>query len=215
MKYLLGIAFLLLSIASQAQKKLPDFKVIKTPNKRVLVSWSHNYPDVRQITIQRSTDSLKNYKSIAVMPDPSLVENGYNDNTAPHDSMFYRIYILLDKGVFLFTKPQRPILDTSVSIVPEKEIKEKPVTPTGFVASNYIFTAPDKYISVSLPSDHKKYDIKFYTEAGQLLFELTDVKERKFKMDRTYFYKAGYYHFEIFADNKLFEKHKVYIPRDF
>jgi len=63
--------------------------------------------------------------------------------------------------------------------------------------------------------DKRKYDVKFYGENGQPLFELNNIKEKRFKLDRSYFATAGYINFELYADGKLLEKHKVFLPKDF
>lgn len=202
-----------------AQDPLPDFSVHNVSG-RVVVAWYHNYPLVKQVSIQRSHDSLNFFKTIATMPDPGIPENGFADRQPLTDSMFYRIYVLLDQGKYIITKPKRPVFDSSgtVEIPPATgtvNTNTQGFLPPGFSPSQYVFTSSDRYIRVELPNDHHKYSIKFYSDTFQPLFELTDIQERKFKLDKTYFYKAGYINFELFSDGKLMEKHKLYIPKEF
>jgi hypothetical protein len=71
-------------------------------------------------------------------------------------------------------------------------------------------------VKILLPNEtSKKYDIKFFTANNDLLFELKDVKERNFKIDKTNFYRAGWYKFELYENGDLLEKNKFFIPKEF
>jgi len=48
-----------------------------------------------------------------------------------------------------------------------------------------------------------------------MLFELKDIKQKNFKLDKTNFYHAGWFRFELYEDGKLLEKHKFYLEKDF
>src|SRR5436190_17933109 len=91
-----------------AQDTHPKFSVKNVGGNRIVIGWVNKFETVRQITIQRSFDSLKNFKSILTVADPAIPENGYVDTKATNDHMFYRLYIMLDKGVFLFSDPKKP-----------------------------------------------------------------------------------------------------------
>lgn len=99
---------------ARSQETLPQFSATDRGSGRIIISWSNPYKDtIRQLSIQRSFDSLKSFKSILTLPDPTVPQNGYVDGQAPSPKMFYRIYILLDNGRFLFSKSKRPTLDTA------------------------------------------------------------------------------------------------------
>jgi len=207
---------------SFGQEDLPkDFSVLKV-GKRVVVSWTHNFPSVKMISVQRSYDSSRYFQSIGAPPDPNLKDNGVSDPNPPNDSMYYRVYVLLDGSRYVMTKAKRPMIDTSgVEIPADVNVNNNPAPnatnflPAGFTQSRYIFMTPDRYIRVELPMDSRKYDIKFFSENYQPLFELKNVKEKRFKLDRSYFYKAGYINFELYADGKVLEKYKLFLPKDF
>lgn len=102
------------TIGVKAQDTLPQFSVINKGNGRIIISWVNPYLDtIRQLSIQRSFDSLKSFKSILTLPDPTVPQNGYVDAQAPSSAMFYRLYILLDNGRYLFSKSKRPAPDTA------------------------------------------------------------------------------------------------------
>ena len=105
--------FCLLAGPSLAQDTLPKFSLINAGNNRIIIGWVNTLPNVKQISIQRSYDSLNGYISILTVADPTTVQNGYLDARAPNDHMFYRLYIMQDKGNYLFSKAKRPAIDNS------------------------------------------------------------------------------------------------------
>lgn len=212
-----------MSQTAMAQEMLPDFSVYKVGGGRVVISWVHNFTDVKQISIQRSHNKINFFKTIANMPDPSIQQNGLSDIKAPNDSMFYRIFVMREGGRFFTTDVKQPSVD-SLGLAGAYGSTDNANTdvnlntnflPAGFVQSKYVYTSPDRYVRVELPFDSKKYDIKFFTENNAPLFELNNLKERRFKLDRSYFISAGYINFELYADNKLVEKHKLFLPKEF
>lgn len=99
-------------ILSVSQDTLPGFTVINRGSERIIISWTNPYAqNIRQLSIQRSFDSLRNYKTILTVPDPTAPQNGYVDTKATNDHMFYRLYILLDSGRYIFSTAERPGID--------------------------------------------------------------------------------------------------------
>ena len=103
---------LLYATITAAQETLPKFSASLKPNGKVIISWHNNYPVVSQISIQRSFDSLKNFTTLLTVPDASVAENGFVDSKAANTRMFYRLFIVLDNGKYIFTKSKRPAPDT-------------------------------------------------------------------------------------------------------
>jgi hypothetical protein len=214
-----------------AQDTLPKFSVKNVGSNRIIVSWTNNFQNIRQISIQRSFDSLANYKTILTVPDPTTPQNGYLDTKATNDHMFYRIYIMLEHGIYMFSSAKKPVLDTTQNwaTILERLDKFAPVDsiknlmnnttgykPPSFVPSLYVYTYKDGYVRINLPDEeNKKYGIKFFEEDGTFLFELKDVKEKTFKIDKTNFYHAGWFKFELYENGKLMEKNKFYLEKDF
>lgn len=94
----------------QAQDTLPQFSAVRRTGNRVLISWTNPYGNkIRQLSIQRSVDSSRLFKSIVTLPDPRMLKNGYVDSKSPDTLQFYRLYILLDSGRYIFSKSQRPV----------------------------------------------------------------------------------------------------------
>ena len=215
---------------------LPKFSVKNVGNNRIVIGWLNTFESVKQISIQRSFDSTKNFKSILTVADPALPENGFVDTKANNDRMFYRLYIMLDKGVYFFSDAKRPALDTvvkkeaavktdlpgiTVPIIISDGVVIGPVNGNNrpkaelYVPSKRIFTFKDGYVRIILPEEiDKKYNIKFFSN-DELLFELKEVKERNFKIDKANFYHAGWFKFELYENGELLEKNKFYIPKEF
>lgn len=85
-----------------------------------------------------------------------------------------------------------------------------------FRASVYIYVNKDGLINVALPLvNEKKYHIKFFEENGTSLFDISNVRESPLILDKSNFVHSGWFQFELYEDNKLKEKNKLYIPKDF
>lgn len=95
------------------QNPLPDFSVTTRGGGKIIIGWQNAYPVVTQISIQRSFDSLRNYKTILTVPDPTVPQNGFVDTKAPTEFQYYRLFIVLDSGKYLFTRPKKARFDTS------------------------------------------------------------------------------------------------------
>jgi hypothetical protein len=234
--------------AAQGQDTLPNFSLRNVGNNRIIIGWTNNFQNIKQISIQRSFDSLKNYKTILTVADPTTPQNGYADTKATNDHMFYRLYIMLDKGMYVFSNAKRPAKDTIRSVdnntivlsggdtlttakpfivtldrFPGTDSVTSPnpgnnkTRPNAFTPSLHVFTNRDGYVRINLPDDEKpkKYAIKFFKEDDTFLFELKEIKEKTFKIDKANFYTAGWFKFELYEDEKLIEKHKFYLERDF
>ena len=224
------------AVAQQADT-LPKFSLKNVGGNRIVIGWANQFETVKQISIQRSFDSLKNFKTILTVPDPSIPENGYVDTKASNDHMFYRLYIMLDKGAFLFSDAKRPVLDTvvkkeaavktdlpgmNVPVIIKDSVLIGPVNGNNrpkaevWVPSKRVFTFKDGYVRIVLPlAGDKRYRIKFLTPEDETLFELKDIKEKDFKIDKTNFYHSGWFKFELYENEELLEKNKFYLPKEF
>lgn len=286
--YLLSLVLLLLGVSffneAIAQDTLPDFKVQDIGNNRYVISWANNYPYTAQITIQRSFDSLSGYKSILTVPDPTSKQNGFADTKAVNDHMFYRLYILLENGRYIFSAAKKPTkVSTEVAasaankqVIPTTKENTSPlekkeetfspsatdkfelavnevktpmqvfqvqkaeplvirlenirtgdsartpvaVTPQGepnaYAPSLYVYTHPDGNIRIQVPNRSRltRYRIRFYESDKSFLFELKNLPSPNFELDRTNFLHGGWFLFELWEDNRLIEKHKLFLERE-
>jgi hypothetical protein len=221
-----------------AQDTLPSFSAVIRSGK-VIISWANPYDSVVQISIQRSVDSLRGFRTIITLPDPTPSVNGYLDSKAPDTLQFYRLYIQLQRGKFFQTKSLRPRADTARTVKVElaakqrsgfQFIKDEPL-PAGiepktkdsvkttpkpqkyvWVPSAYVYTNKEGNIVLALPEAEKKqFRVQFYQPDGKPFFEVSRVTERMILLDKTNFHRAGWYDFELFENEKLKEKNKVQV----
>lgn len=225
--------FGLLAITVQAQDTLPKFSVKNVGSNRIIIGWVNKFPAMRQISIQRSHDSLSNYKTILSVTDPNAVQNGFADTKAPNDHMYYRLFYVLGNGTYYFTNAKKPFIDTAKTItgtnsntttVLSKSATDTVIKTNGtvvikkpeFVPSFYVYSNPDGNIFINLPdADKKEYRIKFFEENGAYLFEIKNIKESGLTLDKSNFYHAGWFKFELFDEDKIIERHKFYISKNF
>lgn len=203
-----------------AQDTLPYFSA-RTLKNKVLISWKNTYgARITSITIQRSSDSLRNFTSIGSLLEPNNPENGYVDTKAPDLFQYYRIFVTFTGGNYLYTKSKRPSQDTVSGLfpvpVPDEEAPKTSQPSKTFVASKYIYTSgKENTVSISLPlAEMKRYAVTFYDDHQKELFRIDKITETLLILEKVNFVRSGWYFFELFEDGKLLEKHKFYIPKE-
>ncbi|HQW84039.1 MAG TPA: hypothetical protein PK987_06260 [Ferruginibacter sp.] len=101
---------------------------------------------------------------------------------------------------------------------PVLPVKEEDLAPKKDVItypSKRIFTDKNNNINIILP-DYKtnSYVIKFFDENYKHLFDLKHINEGFLILEKFNFRHAGWFFFEIYEDGGLFEKNKIFIPKD-
>lgn len=253
-----------------AQSSLPEFSATIRSGK-VIISWYNGLDSVIQISIQRSPDSLKGFKTITTMPDPTAVTNGYLDNKAPNTTQFYKLYVQQTRGRYFVTKAFKPVVDNAPAVKPTvvKETGKSPATkpaepvvtvapprpspadsaansrlelatasPTGFRLINgkkvvdsarvgvpdlsnaftpsvFVYTNKEGNVVIALPESRASvFSIKFYRDNGEPVFTINRIKEPLLTLDKSNFFHAGWFRFELYENDKLKEKYKFYLPKD-
>ena len=81
--------------------------------------------------------------------------------------------------------------------------------------SKRVFTDNDDNIVIKLPSAKaNNYAIRFFTEDYKPLFVLKNITEDYLIVEKVNFSHAGWFIFEIFKNDLLYEENKFYIPKD-
>ncbi len=107
--FLAGIMFFLVLSGVFAQDTLPGFSLVSVGEYKVRISWTNPFAQkVTQINVQRSFDSLRNFKTIFSPASPGLPQNGYVDDEAYGRPLFYRIFYVLEGGDYFFTASAQP-----------------------------------------------------------------------------------------------------------
>ena len=105
----------------------------------------------------------------------------------------------------------------SLFYVNDNTVLIKPYVPTGaWVASSYIFTNKDGYVTIHVPdAQQQKYKIIFFDDAGNKLFTINHLTEPDLTLDKGNFLHAGWFHFELYMNDQLKERNKFYLQREF
>lgn len=106
--------------------------------------------------------------------------------------------------------------DTLIAVNDSLVLLNPYVVREAFKTSLYVFLNRDGYVNVSLPQvNEHRYRIKFSEENGAFLFEINHMRESPLILDKSNFIHAGWFLFELYEDDKLKEKNKLYLPKDF
>lgn len=102
-------------------------------------------------------------------------------------------------------------------ILSQDQVLIQPFNPENyFRPSIYVLTNKDGFITVKLPdAAHKNYKLIFLTMEGSKLFTINHINDTELVIDKTNFMHAGWFKFELYEDNKLKEKNKILLQRDF
>jgi hypothetical protein len=150
-----------------AQVPLPAFSAV-IRNGNTIISWYAPAEKLTLLVIQKSTDSVQNFKSVASMPDPNTPNNGYVDKKIPTQIFFYRIFYVGINGKYYFTRSSRatkeaiPTPDLKIFIKDTLSEKNK-ILPTALSLPEIAYTrTPDTldYIPKKDPID----PLKIYLE---------------------------------------------------
>ena len=228
---ILFIAVVLLHATVYAQEVLPNVDV-KLRSGKVLLSWKNEYKEpVKNISIQRSYDSLRYFSTIGSVLNPTNTENGFVD-TKPIQvvATYYRLFVMFDSGKYVFSKSYRPYVDTSkiIAVQPLPESMPNEVAPTPivtsptqqqptaevvvtpppppppniFIPSKYVFTAKDNNVVINIPeAGIKKYYVKFFNEKDSLLFQIKPIPESYIIIEKVNFKHSGWFYFSLFDEH--------------
>jgi hypothetical protein len=90
------------------------------------------------------------------------------------------------------------------------------VQPYVWKSSIYVYTDKEGYVVLNLPEAlTKKYELRIFEENDAPVLELKHIKNPYVTLDKSNFYHAGWYKFELIEDGKIKDLNKILIPKDF
>jgi len=118
---------------------------------------------------------------------------------------------------FRFKDSMAKYTKDTLYILTQDEVLIKPFNPENyFRPSMYVITNKDGFVTIRLPdAPTKNYKIVFLTMQNEKLFTINHIQDSELVLDKTNFVHAGWYKFELYEDNKLKEKNKILLQRDF
>ncbi len=223
------LVFISTSFNAIAQQKPLPAIMVKNINNKIIVSWINEFTKpITTLNIQRSYDSLKNYKTAGSVLSPQSRENGYADVNAPYNKMYYRIFVAFEGGSYAYSNVMRPIKDTTkynngaddkspwmAGSGRDSGFIQPPSKPTITYPSSFIFTAKDNNVIIHLnETATRKYSVKFFDDTEKFLFEIKRIKEDYLIIEKVNFVHTGWFNFEIYEDGELLEKNKFQITKE-
>lgn len=90
-----------------------------------------------------------------------------------------------------------------------------PSTEGIFDPSAFIFIDTDGNLVIALPEvQKKKYSLIVYLEDGTRLFEMKNIREPHLLIDKSNFYKSGWFKYDLLESGKLKSRNRFYIPTE-
>ena len=113
----------------------------------------------------------------------------------------------------------KPIQITLPVLAPGKDInikKNEPVTIQllEYVPNLAVHTLPDGFVFVQISPriELNTLQIRFFTDQDQPLFHLDQPKIREFRIEKSNFYRAGWYRYEVWQKGKKTHTERFFIP---
>ena len=196
-----SIMLLLISPAStRAQDTLPAFTV-KEINGKTIVGWNNPDKELKQLIIQQSADSLKAFRSIMSMPDPTSFTNGYLVKSTDSIRYFYRIFYVKLNGQYFFTKAKQATKE-----IPPPPPKQQPVIKpiTQPVAQPSTKSSPQTATKAEVKKQPTKNNTPLPTVETKSLVPITEAEKEIVREVDAYF--------EEELNSKKYEKIQLTIP---
>jgi|GEM_PF-321896 hypothetical protein len=92
---------------------LPEIKIELDKNGRPVLSWYCQYDGVKSIAVQRSSDSVVNYNTIAYINKPPKGALSYTDERPQPGANFYKLFIVFDSDVTWWSSRNKAVLDSA------------------------------------------------------------------------------------------------------
>lgn len=137
---------------AKAQDTLPKFSLSANKSGKVLINWRNNYTVITQISIQRSADSLKNFTTLLTVPDPTIPENGFVDAKAPRLNMYYRLFIVLENGNYIFSKSKRAKVDSLITVPKSAVVDDNNFMPGKSQRVTFLGKNEEQKANINVPS---------------------------------------------------------------
>jgi len=106
----------------------------------------------------------------------------------------------------------------SLQLISPTQVLLKPyIAKLVWKPSPFVFTNTHGLVTISLPAfKMHKYKLVVFEEDGTtILFEIKQVKESPLTLDKANFIHAGWFSFELYEDDKVKEKNKFYVGKEF
>lgn len=201
----------------EAQKYLPNFSVVEITKGNNKVSWNNPFKTCTQLAVQRSTDSVNNFRTILSAHSPELTENGFIDKKAPVNSkVYYRIFYTLKGGDYYFSKVVSASIVNEQTKLPSKKKKKSRLKKYSKEkkSSNYLSIGTNGNIYINLPKAKQlKYKLVIFDTDNSTLFTIEKITEVELILEKNNFLHTGWFKYELYEEGRLLQKNRFQIEK--
>ncbi|MEI6265106.1 MAG: hypothetical protein WCP74_08365 [Sphingobacteriia bacterium] len=220
-----AILFLFQIAVSQqlkAQQYLPYFSVIHLSKSQNKISWNNPNKNCIQLSVQRSTDSLNNFRTILSAQSPQLAENGFIDKKALEGvQLYYRIFYTLKGGAYFFSKTVSPV-EVKDNIAEKKtpskssnknnKANKKSEETNKLLKSSFLKMDKKGNLILHIPKTEQfNYSITFYSAEKNKFLSIDPIPETDLLIEKGNFLKEGWFEYELKEAGKIIERKRFYI----
>ena len=106
--------------------------------------------------------------------------------------------------------------DSLFTLGPDEVLLKPYISRDLWSQSAFVYINRNGYLNIQLPrAKERHYKVIIYDSDGSELFQIKSIKEPLLTLDKANFMHAGWFYFELYEDDKLKEKNKFYLQRDF
>ncbi len=223
---ILLIINLLLSATNElaAQNELPAL-TIETVSGQNKISWGCSYTGIKSMIVQRSEDSVLNFKTIGFIAKPKKGINSYTDERPLLGKNYYRVLVLFQSELEWFSNTYKVVLDST--LIAQSRLKSLRTGSTNakdasdvntngntnytdfyYEPSTQVYTNPyTGHINISLAdAREKRYSISFYDPKKEEVLKITRLKQTTVILDKYNFNARGTYSFKLREGDQVVEK---------
>jgi len=185
-----------------------------TPSKGPSAGLDKIYYNTESTRVKEGSEQKEKIKEVAKNPTSVEARRDIRIYRRSKDSLIavidYVDYKKFRDSIVQYTK------DT-IFFTTEEEVLIKPyIAKPVWKPSVFVYTNNNGYLTISLPQAlQHNYRIVFFEENGTELFQIKKVKETELTLDKANFIHAGWFYFELYEGDKLKEKNKFYLDKDF
>jgi hypothetical protein len=219
--------------ASSEQAALPAMTITTEQAQNNLV-WYSQYDGIKSISIQRSSDSIRNFVTIGIINAPKKGMNQYRDLHPVVGKNYYRLSIEFGGDLEWFSNTYKVILDSATLA---KSLEEKiktgttnatnnikttasvntnstASTPTASTPTEFYFSPSSKiytnpytgHINISLDDAlSRRYSLRFYDPSKNEVLKISRISKPILILDKNNFNSRGIYSFQLFDGSSLVE----------
>lgn len=214
----------------KAQATLPDFTIV-TQNGVNVLNWVCQYDGIKSIAVERSNDSIFNFKTIGYVKTLKKGVQAFIDGHPTPGNNYYRLNIVFASDLNWMSNRGRIFVDSAQllkqAVLPpndslQKMIASSPKIDPGnpnpeeidaytYVRSQYVFTNPfTGHVNVELPDNQDRltvFSLDFYDlKTNKRVLEVPRVPEQSVVIDKRNFQRKGVYKFELRQGREMLEK---------